>query len=427
MSAQVEKALQYLQNLGDVRGMEKLASSGYAPARQPLVNTHVHLPPNFSAFTTVQQAVELARQQNVGVLGISNYYDYEVYGEFAALSRQYQIFPLFGLEIICMIDQLRDAGIRINDPGNPGKMYICGKGISRFSRMTAEATRLLGLIRANDSTRMEQMVQATERVLASRGLPTGMTAEKVINMIVRRHGSPRHTVYLQERHIAQAFQEAIFAKVPAEQLPQQLHRLFGTRINSTDPVSVQNDLRTHLLKAGKPAFVQETFISFTDAYRLILELGGYPCYPVLADSCSPMCEFEQTLEKLIHSIRQWNIHAVEFITVRNSVQCLSKYVLAMRSAGLAVTAGTEHNTLDLIPMAPACKDGVPLPQELKDIFWEGACVAAAHQFLTLHGLTGFVDEFGHPHPQYQTADQRIRAMAALGAAVIERYYQSTKP
>ena len=33
-------------------------------------------------------------------------------------------------------------------------------------------------------------------------------------MIVRRHGCLRTSVYLQERHVAQAFQEALFARIP---------------------------------------------------------------------------------------------------------------------------------------------------------------------------------------------------------------------
>ena len=57
---------------------------------------------------------------------------------------------------------------------------------------------------------------------------------------------------------------------------------------------------------------------------------------------------------------------------------------AMRAAGLVVTAGTEHNTLDLLPIEPACLKAAPVPDEVKEIFWEGACVVAAHQFLTLH-------------------------------------------
>jgi hypothetical protein len=45
------------------------------------------LPPNFSAFGTVEQAVSLAADQEIGVLGISNYYDFDVYGQFVEQAR----------------------------------------------------------------------------------------------------------------------------------------------------------------------------------------------------------------------------------------------------------------------------------------------------------------------------------------------------
>src|SRR5579862_1387552 len=120
MAAGVEDALKELRDIGSVAGLKDLAMKGLAPATRPRVNSHIHLPPNFSAFTTVQQAVDLAGEQGVGVLGVSNYYDYDVYGQFIRLARKRGIFPLFGLEIICMIDELRTAGVKINDPGNPG-------------------------------------------------------------------------------------------------------------------------------------------------------------------------------------------------------------------------------------------------------------------------------------------------------------------
>jgi hypothetical protein len=63
-------------------------------------NTHVHLPPNFSAFQSVAQAVELAAAANVKVLGASNYYDFEVYRELERLAGRHGIYPLFGLEVI---------------------------------------------------------------------------------------------------------------------------------------------------------------------------------------------------------------------------------------------------------------------------------------------------------------------------------------
>ena len=65
-----------------------------------------------------------------------------------------------------------------------------------------------------------------------------------------------------------------------------------------------------------------------------------------------------------------------------------------------------------------------MPDEVKEIFWEGACVVAAHQFLTLHGECGFVDGQGKPNPKYRDANSRIAAFRSLGEAVIQRYLNS---
>jgi len=386
----------------------------------------VRFPPNFSAFESVDEAVNLAAEQGIGALGVSNYYDYQVYGDFARRARQKAIFPLFGIEIICMDDALRRAGIKINDPGNPGKFYICGKGITRFDQMTPEAARLIDLIRRNDSTRMAEMIEQMERLFRESGLKTGIDEDAVVEMIVRRHGSDRNTVFLQERHISQAFQEALFEKVEPQERIQRLSSILDAETKANDPddfVTIQNDIRSHLMKAGKPAFVEETFISFADAHRLILELGGVPCYAAVADGASPISQFEQSPDKLTAAIKERNIHAVEWIPPRNTIAVLRDYVVNMRNAGLAITAGTEHNTLDLIPLDPFCKDG-DVPDDLRAIFWEGACAVAGHQFLTLHGECGFVDGDGSPNPNYASADDRIKAFARIGAAVIERYYEA---
>ena len=425
MGRQVAEALDALRRLGTPDEMRALARQGYAPNALPRVNVHVHLPPNFSAFESVQQAVDLAARQGIKALGVSNYYDYEVYGDFVNCARQKGVFPLFGLEIMCMDDALRDAGIKVNDPGNPGKFYVCGKGITRFDEMTPEAARLIGVIRRNDSARMAQMVERIEQVFAERGLPTGIDEAAVVEMIVARHGSDRNTVYLQERHVSQAFQEALFRKVEPQERIERLTQVFGAEPKAKDAedfVAMQDDIRSHLMKSGKPAFVEETFVSFDDAYRLVLELGGVPCYPVVADAASPISQFERSPEALITAIQERNIHAVEWMPPRNAVGLLSDYVKKMRAAGLAITAGTEHNTLDLIPLDPICKDG-DVPDDVRAIFWEGACVVAGHQFLTLHGECGYVDGGGNPNSNYASADERIRAFAKIGAVVMQRYYE----
>ena len=423
MSESVQEALSALRGPGGVDEMKALAADGLAPKVRPRINSHIHFPPNFSAFQSVEQAVSLAADQGIGVLGAGNYYDYEVYGQFVAQARRRGVFPLFGLEIIALIDELVRKGVLINDPGNPGKIYICGKGITRFDEMTPKARELLGIIRRNDSQRMAEMVARLAEIFASHGLDTGVDTDAVIDMIVRRHGCERRTVYLQERHAAMAFQQAFFRLVPPEQRLGKLAELFGTASKATpdDEVTIQNEIRSHLMKAGKPAFVAETFVSFEQAYRLILELGGIPCYPTLADGTRPICEYEDPVEKLIGRIQANHIHCVEFIPIRNTPAVLSRYVRAMREAGLIVVAGTEHNTLDLLPIEPACVRGEPIPEPIKEIIWEGTCVVAAHQFLNFRGRCGYVDAEGNLNPAYESQEERIEQLAALGAAVIEKY------
>jgi hypothetical protein len=111
----------------------------------------------------------------------------------------------------------------------------------------------------------------------------------------------------------------------------------------------------------------------------------------------------------------------ELIPVRNTPEVLLRYVKAMRAAGIAVVGGTEHNTLDLIPLEPTCVKGIPIPEEVKAIFWEGACVIAAHQHLVGMGEEGFVDASGRPNAKYANADQRIKAFAAMGEKVVVTY------
>ncbi len=392
------------------------------PGARPRVNAHIHLPPNFSAFDTVDEAITLAADQGVSVLGASNYYDYRVYADFAEKASRRGIFPLFGIEIITLDEELVRAGVKLNDPGNPGKMYVCGKGIVHFDPLSPQASELLGVIRRKDSERMARMTARLAEVIAASGFETGLDEDVVKEQVVRRHGSPKETVYLQERHVAQAFQEALFERIPSGSRTEALTRIFGVAPKSPDDAAaVQNDLRSHLMKSGKPAYVQETFVDFDHAYRLILALGGIPCYPTLADGASPPCGFETPVESLIASMKERNLYCAELIPIRNTPDVLTHYVRAMRGAGLIITAGTEHNTRDMLPMEPTCVNGQPIPDECGDIFWEGACVVAAHQYFVMRGEPGYVDESGRLNGSIANAEQRIASFSALGAAVIKQY------
>ncbi len=385
-----------------------------------IVNTHVHVPPNFSAFETPEAAVAAASAEGARVVGISNFHDQRVYRRFADAAVAAGILPVFGLEFITVVDDLRDAGIRVNDPGNPGRMYLCGKGVDPFREPTEVAARIAASARAENVARARAMAGRLRDHFAAAGLATSLDDTAIVVDVAERASVPEGWVVLQERHIAMAFQEALFLQVPPERRNAILARAYGTAPAAPveDAVAVQGEIRSRLMKAGCPAFVAESALGFGDAVRLVLESDGIPAYPTLADGASPVCPFEASPEALAVELRTRGIHMAELIPGRNAPEVVDRYTAAFRSAGIAVTAGTEHNTLDAIPFDPACRGGVPMSAGARAVVWEGTCVVVAHQHLRRAGRPGFVDRDGVPAPGFADDDARIRWFAELGARVI---------
>jgi hypothetical protein len=394
--------------------------AGVPPSTAALrANTHVHVPPNFSAFGAVGEVIDRAVEQDVRVVGFSNYYGFDVYGPLAERAWQAGVFPVFGLEAMAGDDELRRAGVKINDPGNPGKMYLCGKGITRFAHPGERARQLLQTVRDTDGARTALLVERLGEVFAAAGIAVPVTADGIAATVAHRCGQPVSTVYLQERHVAQAFQEALFDAVAETDRPAALAGLLSVPgVPATDAVAVQNAIRTHLMKAGRPAYVPEHFVPAEHVHELILQLGGIPCYPVLADGADPVCAFEQSVEALSGYLVEHGIPCAELIPNRNAPQVLTAYAQGLRAAGIVVLAGTEHNTAEMVPMQPVCSDGSPLPPEVRDLFWEGTCVVAAHQFCRARGEVGYVTDDGDLHPGFADSRTRIAAFAEAGAAVI---------
>ena len=97
----LETSVRLMRNLSAPRRLRaEVAQEATAPPRA--VNTHVHLPPNFSAFSSVAQAAEMAHAAGLSVLGAGNYYDFSVYGEFAAERARHGLFPLYGMEVMAL-------------------------------------------------------------------------------------------------------------------------------------------------------------------------------------------------------------------------------------------------------------------------------------------------------------------------------------
>lgn len=396
------------------------AGTPAGPTGRPVLNTHVHLPPNFSPFETAEDAVRTAAAEGVRVLGASNFHDQRIYGRFAEATEAAGIIPLFGLELITVVDELQEAGTRVNDPGNPGRLYLCGKGVNPFAPPTETALRLGAKARAADVERMRRMVPRLRACFAEAGLETMLTDEDIAGEVAERAGVPRDWVVLQERHVALAFQEKLFLAVAPGRRASLLARAFGgpCGVAADDPIAVQGEIRSRLMKAGRPAFVPESPVSFEDAYRLVLEMGGIPCYPTLADGATPICRWEEPPDALAARVLARGIHAAELIPNRNQPAVVDAYAAAFRSAGIIVTAGTEHNTLERIPLEPLCADGSRPSEAARDVFWEGTCVIAAHQHLRFGGRPGFVDRDGRPNAGFPDAESRIGWFRDLGAELV---------
>ncbi len=391
-----------------------------ARSERPIVNTHVHLPPNFSAFDTAEQAVRIAAAEGVAVLGSSNYYDFGVYRSFAAAAAAAGMVPLFGVEIITLIGDLPAGGSLINDPTNLNRMYLCGKALNRLDPPVVSAARRMAAIRAVSEDRMRQMTALVAARFEQAGLDGGVTDKQIAASVAQRCGVPIEWVSLQERHLAQAFQELLFRDVEPGGRAAALGRLFEapTSVDTADAIAVQEAVRSNLMKAGRPAFVPEAAISFEDAYRLILELGGIPCYPILADGAAPICTFEQPAEALAERLLGRGVYCAELIPGRNRPEVVDRYVTVLRSAGIVIMAGTEHNTKRMLPVAPTALGGEQLSDLAREAFWEGTCVVAAHQHLRASGRPGYVDDDGRPIAGFADGEARIRWFREAGADLI---------
>jgi hypothetical protein len=108
------------------------------------VNAHLHTPYSFSAFESVEEAVRLAVEQHVSIVGINDFNTTAGYSSWAASCLKYKAFPLFNIEFIGLSKKHQQNNIRMNDPSNPGRIYICGKGLTYPFKLEVAAGKFKG-------------------------------------------------------------------------------------------------------------------------------------------------------------------------------------------------------------------------------------------------------------------------------------------
>lgn len=320
------------------------------------VNAHLHTPYSFSAFSSIGEALDKAAEEGVKIVGINDFYSTDGYGEWKEGCAARGLFPLFGIEFIALNAEDQAAGLRVNDPNNPGRTYISGKGLACPPILSGEPLRQLQAVRAESNAQVERMCAKLNEWLKGEGYGIVLDFNEIREKLTM--GS------IRERHLAKALRLALCPKVE-------------------NPAQVENDLRSKLLKAGGPAFVPEdpkAFLPMETVQRIIEAAGGIPTYPFLADDAKGhFTDFEGNLQRAADTLKKRGFRSVEFITTRNTTAVLEQYAGYLEDEGFIVTFGSEHNTPAMEPIRLRTRDAAELSPKLKAIGWRGACAVAAHQ------------------------------------------------
>lgn len=344
------------------------------------VNAHLHTPYSFSAFTDVRQALDMAAAEDVRIVGINDFYSMDGYREWSDECAARHLYPLFNIELISLNSEDQAAGLRVNDPNNPGRTYLSGKGLAYPVILSGKEAQMLADVRAESNAQVERMCAKLNAHLDEVKAGFNVDFKHIVKELTR--GSVR------ERHLAKALRMAVDAK--ADKIQDRLalyERIFGGQPLKSAPdneAAVENEIRSKLLKAGGAAFVPEdpkAFLPMETVCQIIKAAGGIPTYPFLADDAKGnFTDFEGDLQKAADTLKKRGIKSVEFITTRNTTAVLEEYSGYLQDEGFIVTFGSEHNTPALEPIRLRTRDNAEgLSEKLRETNYRGACAVAAHQ------------------------------------------------
>ena len=93
--------------------------------------TATFTPASHSAFSARRrEAVWQAAQEGLAVLGINDHYTIAGHEEFRRACEIAGIAAAFSLEAVALDRDAQAQGMLLNDPENPGRAYLCGKGVT---------------------------------------------------------------------------------------------------------------------------------------------------------------------------------------------------------------------------------------------------------------------------------------------------------
>ncbi|HMD85525.1 MAG TPA: hypothetical protein VKO18_12600 [Terriglobia bacterium] len=350
-------------------------------------NGHIHTSESFSVFRSPTEAVWQAAREGLAVLGINDHYTVAGHEEFRRACEMAGIAATFSLEAVAMDRDAAEAGLKLNDPDNPGRIYLCGKGVTRIPPESSLEMQNLARMRAALERRNREITGKVDKLFRDRLGVDGPTWENVVALTPRGNATERHVAYAVLRRLREV------ATQQGKPLAEIITACCGTAPPAGgDDASLQIFLRAKLLKAGAPCYVPEdadAFVSVADLRRIFLAFGSIPTYPVLGN---PVLSGEQNIEALLDRLEGMGFYAVEVIPTRNTRERLGEIVFTAQRRWWPVFNGTEHNTPETRPLL----DPFALDPEFEPWFRQSTALLLGHQRLVAQGEPGFVDLEGKP-------------------------------
>ncbi len=387
----------------------------------PQVNAHLHTPHSFSSFESIPALFEQAVKEDVRVLGINDFFLADGFREFYEHALKNRIFPMFNIEIVGLMVKEQYDRFRINDPENPGRTYLSGKGLDYPFHLDEHLACRLNQTRLEVQMHLKDIIEKAGRTIREMDPGLDLKYSEIKRVFAMD--------FVTERHISKAIRALIFERYRNRpERSRKIQQICGedeTITEISDHAQVENRIRSRFLKSGGKAFVAEeptAFVSVSETLLIILNAGGIPCYSVLLDDESGSCtEYEANKQILMNELLSHNIHCIEFLPFRNHPDILKDYVRFFDGNGFLILFGTAHSTPEKKPLRVCTRDGNFLDDELCATAHNGAAVVAAHQYLRARGETGYVDAQGDPRID------RLDEFRALGKAVINEFIHGTIP
>jgi hypothetical protein len=350
-------------------------------------NCHIHTSESFSVFRSPTEAVWQAAREGLAVLGINDHYTVAGHDEFRRACEIAGLGAAFSLEAVAMDREAEAARLLLNDPDNPGRVYLCGKGVTRVPSDSLPEMQNLARMRAALEKRNREITAKLAALFAERLQAAGPTWEFVRGLTPRGNATERHVAWAALARLRELSAER------GVSLSEIITRCCGAAPPAgADDAALQIFLRAKLLKAGAPGFVRESeeaFVSTEELRRIFLAFGSIPTYPILGN---PVTSGERDIEALLDRLQAAGFYAVEVIPHRNTRERLREMVETARRRWWPVFNGTEHNTPEAKPML----DPYALDPEFEPWFRQSTALLLAHQQRVAEGRPGFVDSAGNP-------------------------------